>query len=547
MRRRWRSTAATRRRSTQTRRSRRCRAAGGSASRWRASWPASPICCCSTSRPTTSTSRASSGWRGCWPRSPFATMTITHDRLFLQRMATRILELDRRNAGGLLSVAGDYAAYLRVKARARCTPRSGERSSCATPCVARPSGCGAARPRAPPSRRRASSAPATLAAEVAELEPPQPTAHRDAGLSVAGRQPKRLIEAKGVGQELRRPDDLPAASTCSSGPGARIGLLGPNGCGKSTLLRVLLGEEPPAEGTVLRADGLDGGLLRAGARRARSRRARWPTPSAPTATSCRYRGARVHVRGYLERFLFTSEQMDMAVGKLSGGEQSRLLLAALMLRRGADAGAGRADQRSGSGDAGRPRGVADRVRRRGAAGVARSVLPRPGGDDDAGVRLHRAARARSSRSPASAQWEGWRAEVWSRPRGGHGGQRDVRGGRRRARAAAASSATRSSASTTPSRRRWRRAEDGRCNEAVADERASRARSRRRASRRAPGAGRASAAPRSIASTRAGPSSRPNAPDLRYNPPHGNDHDRERTAVRRHQARHRRRARPARRA
>ena len=47
--------------------------------------------------------------------APFATITVTHDRLFLQRVATRILELDRRNAGGLLSVAGDYAAYLRVK------------------------------------------------------------------------------------------------------------------------------------------------------------------------------------------------------------------------------------------------------------------------------------------------------------------------------------------------------------------------------------------------------------------------------------------------
>jgi ATP-binding cassette subfamily F protein uup len=46
----------------------------------------------------------------------FATITVTHDRLFLQRVTTRILELDRRNPGGLLSVAGDYAAYVRVKA-----------------------------------------------------------------------------------------------------------------------------------------------------------------------------------------------------------------------------------------------------------------------------------------------------------------------------------------------------------------------------------------------------------------------------------------------
>ncbi|MBC8132015.1 MAG: ABC-F family ATP-binding cassette domain-containing protein [Deltaproteobacteria bacterium] len=48
----------------------------------------------------------------------FATMTVTHDRLFLQRVANRILELDRRNEGGILDVAGDYATYVDHKAEA---------------------------------------------------------------------------------------------------------------------------------------------------------------------------------------------------------------------------------------------------------------------------------------------------------------------------------------------------------------------------------------------------------------------------------------------
>ena len=48
----------------------------------------------------------------------FATVTVTHDRLFLQRVANRILELDKRNAGGLLDVAGDYATYVERKADA---------------------------------------------------------------------------------------------------------------------------------------------------------------------------------------------------------------------------------------------------------------------------------------------------------------------------------------------------------------------------------------------------------------------------------------------
>src|SRR4029077_1418848 len=104
-----------------------------------------------------------------------------------------------------------------------------------------------------------------------------------------------------------------------------------NGCGKSTLIRVLLGEEPPSAGTVVRADGLQVAYFQ------QSREAFDPARTlsdtlCPDGDHVSFRGTRVHVRGYLERFLFAPEQMQMQVGKLSGGEQSRLLLAQLMLR-----------------------------------------------------------------------------------------------------------------------------------------------------------------------------------------------------------------------
>ena len=261
--------------------------------------------------------------------APFATVTVTHDRLFLQRVATRILELDRRNAGGLLSVAGNYTAYLRVKEE---TMHAQERREVVlrntlrreTEWLQR-----GAQARSTKQQARIQRASA-LAGEVGELV----TRNRQRGVTLEfeaeERRPRRLIEARGVGKSydgraIFRDVDVQLA------PGVRVGLLGANGSGKSTLIRVLLGEEEPSAGKITRADGLQVAYF------AQSRDALDPEVSVadtvcPDGDFVLFRGARVHVRGYLERFLFTADQADLAVGKLSGGEQSRLLLAALMLR-----------------------------------------------------------------------------------------------------------------------------------------------------------------------------------------------------------------------
>jgi ABC transport system ATP-binding/permease protein len=258
-----------------------------------------------------------------------ATLTVTHDRLFLQRIATRIVELDRRNAGGLLSVAGDYVTYTQLKAdnmhaqeRREIVLRNTLRRE--TEWLQR----GAA---ARSTKQQARIARAgTLADEVKELGTRNEV--RSVGLEFQGaeRRPKRLVEARGI---AKRYDGRTIFSGVDLllGPRVRVGLLGPNGCGKSTLIRVLLGEEPPSEGTVVRADGLQVAYFQ------QSRDALDPARSVadtlcPDGDFVSFRGVRVHVRGYLERFLFQPEQADMPVGKLSGGEQSRLLLADLMLR-----------------------------------------------------------------------------------------------------------------------------------------------------------------------------------------------------------------------
>ncbi len=262
------------------------------------------------------------------PNGP-ATITVTHDRMFLQRVATRILELDPRNAGGLLSVDGDYADYTRVKAEAMHAQERREvvlRNTLRRETEWLRRGAAARTTKQQARIARAGD----LADEVKELTTRNQV--RSVGLEFQGteRRPRRLIEARGIAKAY---DGRPIFSGVDLfvGPGTRVGLLGPNGCGKSTLLRVLLGEEPPTAGSVLRADGLQVAYFQ------QSRELLDPeaTPAhtlAPDGDHVSFRGARVHVRGYLERFLFRPEQADMPVRQLSGGEQSRLLLAKLMLR-----------------------------------------------------------------------------------------------------------------------------------------------------------------------------------------------------------------------
>jgi ATP-binding cassette subfamily F protein uup len=145
----------------------------------------------------------------------------------------------------------------------------------------------------------------------------------------ASKLPKKLIEAKGIskahgGRTLFRGLDLLIS------PGTRLGLLGSNGSGKTTLIRTLLGEEQPDSGEVFRSEHLQVAYF------SQNREALDPDLSVaktlcPRGEFVDFRGTRIHIRSYLDRFLFSPTQMDMAVGRLSGGEQSRVLLARLML------------------------------------------------------------------------------------------------------------------------------------------------------------------------------------------------------------------------
>jgi ATP-binding cassette subfamily F protein uup len=191
--------------------------------------------------------------------APFATVTITHDRLFLQRVANRILELDRRNPGGLLSVDGDYATFIERKADLMAAQERRETSLRNT--LRRETEWLRAGAPARTTKQQARIQRAeVLAGEVDELAGRNVVRSADIDFIGTGRNPRRLIEARGIAKSYGD-KIIFAGLDLFVGPGSRVGLIGPNGCGKSTLLRVLVGDEPPDAGTISARRRFAGGVL----------------------------------------------------------------------------------------------------------------------------------------------------------------------------------------------------------------------------------------------------------------------------------------------
>jgi len=260
----------------------------------------------------------------------FATLTVTHDRLFLQRIANRILELDRRNERGLFDVAGDYATYVERKAEVMAAQERREEKvqntlRRETEWLRRGAAARSTKQRARIDRAGA------LAEEATDLHSRNRVGRIDLNFhnDVGGPRPERLIEARAISKSFGAQRIFESLDIFIS-PKTRLGLIGPNGCGKSTLLKVLLGDEPATSGEVIRADQLRVAHFEQ-MRGSLDPRKTLAETVCPEGDYVYVRGAPLHRNGYLERFLFRPEQMNQPVSSLSGGEQSRLLIARLML------------------------------------------------------------------------------------------------------------------------------------------------------------------------------------------------------------------------
>jgi ATP-binding cassette subfamily F protein uup len=240
----------------------------------------------------------------------FSFLVVTHDRRFLEQVSNRVIELNKGYPEGYFSNEGNYSQFL--EKRDNLFNSQAQREDTVANLVRREIEWLRRGPKARQTKQQARIDRAgELMGELGELK------YRLVAVDKA-------VKSLG-GRKLFGPLDLLLT------PGDKLGLLGENGSGKSTLLKMLAGEIQPDSGTVKQADRLrvvtfdqhrDQLDLNQTLRKA----------LCDTGDYVSYKESRIHVASWATRFLFDKDQLDRPLSRFSGGEQSRVLIARLMLR-----------------------------------------------------------------------------------------------------------------------------------------------------------------------------------------------------------------------
>ena len=253
-----------------------------------------------------------------------AVLFVTHDRTFLQNVATRIVELDR---GQLTSWPGDYATFLRRKeerlaieaeANEKFDKKLSEEEAWLRQGIKARRTRDEGRVKALLEMRRERAARREQIGSAA------------LNVQVAERSSQTVFEAEHVSKSY---GSNPVVRDLSVRVvrGDRVGLLGPNGAGKSTLLRLLIGEQEPDSGEVRRGANVQIAYYDQQREQLDPERTVFDT-IADGSDLITVNGQPQHVLGYLRDFLFPKERARSRVKSLSGGERNRLLLARLFTR-----------------------------------------------------------------------------------------------------------------------------------------------------------------------------------------------------------------------
>jgi ATP-binding cassette subfamily F protein uup len=260
-------------------------------------------------------------------QADFACVMVSHDRYFLENVATEMVELNRVYADGLLRVKGSYSKFIEGKqaymeAQSKLQDALKNRVKIEVDWLRRG-------PKARSTKAKARIDNANdLIGQLKEVNSRVQTSSAGIDFSATDRQTKRLVEFEDVSCVLGDRKIVEGLKFLVTS-GMRVGLVGPNGSGKTTLLRLLTGELEPTAGTLKKAASLK--IVYFSQTRELEEGVTLRRALAPDSDSVVYQGRVVHVASYATKFLFTSEQLNQPVERLSGGERARVLIAKLML------------------------------------------------------------------------------------------------------------------------------------------------------------------------------------------------------------------------
>jgi ATP-binding cassette subfamily F protein uup len=273
----------------------------------------------------------------------FAAVIVSHDRYFLENVATDMAELSRVYPDGVLRVRGNYSIFLEKKEEflhAQSKRQEALENLVHNEIEWLRRG---AKARTRKSKARIGKANEMMG-DLADLNARTRTATAQIDFSVTDRKTKRLIELEDVTYGIAVHDNLVHQNNHRQNQdptlfdklnfivtaGMRVGLVGPNGSGKTTLLRLLRGELSTTSGEIRRAEWLR--IVYFDQARELDSNVTLRRALAPEGDSVIYQDRVIHVASWAARFLFSGEQLNQPVERLSGGERARVLIAQLMLQ-----------------------------------------------------------------------------------------------------------------------------------------------------------------------------------------------------------------------
>jgi ATP-binding cassette subfamily F protein uup len=249
---------------------------------------------------------------------------VTHDRYFLDRVATTIVELSR---GKFYRYQGNYTDFLVARAARQAVEELQERKrhkflKRELEWVRR----------SPSARRTKSINRVEQYFELAAQEEPEPELDVELIIPPAPKLGNRVIQLRGVGMELGS-RQLFENLSLDIVPGERLGIVGRNGLGKSTLLKLMLGQLQPTTGEVEIGPRTEINYVDQSRMLLDDHKTVWEEVG-EGSEYVRLGDESITLRGYLRRFLFTEDRINSKIQLLSGGERSRVLLAKILKRGG---------------------------------------------------------------------------------------------------------------------------------------------------------------------------------------------------------------------